>query len=116
MKQKEARGIEMRILEHPILDISKDRKKVTIIVDGKNVDAFEGETIASALYASGIKVHRTTAKFKEPRGVFCNKGRCTDCIMKVDGRPNVRTCNTMVRDGMIVESLEGRGEWEHLYE
>ena len=106
----------MRIIEHPILDIPKDRKKVTLVVDGREVHALEGETIASALYASGIKVHRTTAKFGEARGIFCNKGRCTDCIMKVDGRPNVRTCVTTVIEGMIVETLKGQGEWEDLYE
>ena len=106
----------MRIIEHPILDIPKDRKKIIITVDGKEVCALEGETIASAMYASGIKVHRTTAKYNEPRGIFCNKGRCTDCIMKVDGRPNVRTCVTLVSEAMIVETLKGQGKWEDLYE
>jgi predicted molibdopterin-dependent oxidoreductase YjgC len=102
----------MRITEHPILDIRPDRKRVTINVDGKEIPAFEGETVAAALYASGIKVHRTSSKFEEPRGVFCNRGRCTDCIMNVDGVPNVRTCVTQVRDGMIVKSLHGLGKWE----
>lgn len=104
----------MRLTQHPILYIPEDRRKVTIIVDGNKIDALEGETIASALHASGIKVLRTTAKFEEPRGIFCNKGRCTDCIMKVDGRPNIRTCITPVSEGMTVESLKGRGEWENL--
>jgi predicted molibdopterin-dependent oxidoreductase YjgC len=104
----------MRITQHPIIDIPMDRKTVTIIVDGKKINALEGETIASALHASGIKVFRTTSKFEEPRGIFCNKGRCTDCIMKVDGRPNIRTCITLVSEGMTIESLKGRGEWENL--
>jgi predicted molibdopterin-dependent oxidoreductase YjgC len=102
----------MRIEHHPILGDAPARRKVTITVDGKNIEAFEDESIASALAASGIRVHRTTAKYGEPRGVFCNIGRCTDCVMKVDGRPNVRTCVTRVRDGMRVESLKGLGTWE----
>jgi predicted molibdopterin-dependent oxidoreductase YjgC len=106
----------MRITEHPILEIAKNRKAISIIVDGAHIEAFEGDTIASALYASGIMVHRTTAKHHEPRGIFCNRGRCTDCIMKVDGRPNVRTCVTAVREGMVIESLEGRGEWGRSHE
>lgn len=101
----------MRIEHHPILEDLPGRKKVTIYVDGKTIDALEGESVAAAMCASGIKVHRTTAKSGEPRGVFCNIGRCTDCIMKVDGQPNVRTCVTTICDGMVVESLKGLGKW-----
>lgn len=103
----------MRIHTHPILDIPENRKKIMIKVDGKSITAFEGDTVAAALYAAGIKVHRTSAKYKEPRGVFCNKGRCTDCIMNINGVPNVRTCVTRVEEGMAVTSLEGTGEWEN---
>jgi predicted molibdopterin-dependent oxidoreductase YjgC len=102
----------MRITGHPILDDLPERKRVHITVDGKTIEAFEGEPIAAAMFAADIKVHRTTPKYHEPRGIFCNRGRCTDCIMKVNGRPHVRTCVTRVRDGMIVESIEGIGRWE----
>jgi len=105
-------GSGMRIEHHPILGDAPARKMVTITVDGRKIEAFEDESVAAAMLASGIKVHRTTAKHGEPRGVFCNIGRCTDCIMKVDGQPNVRTCVTRVRDGMRVESLKGLGTWE----
>jgi len=101
----------MRIKDHPILGKSQYKKVINIIVGGKNIKAFEGETIASAMFASNLRIHRLTPKYKEPRGIFCNKGRCTDCIMKVDGLPNIRTCITKVRDGMVVESIEGLGKW-----
>jgi predicted molibdopterin-dependent oxidoreductase YjgC len=101
----------MRIAHHPILDDLPQRKKISIKVDGEDVEAYEGESIAAALYAAGLRVHRTTPKNGEARGIFCNIGRCTDCIMKVDGQPNVRTCVTNVREGMIVESLRGLGSW-----
>jgi predicted molibdopterin-dependent oxidoreductase YjgC len=102
----------MRIEHHPILDNFSNRKEIHIVVDGKKIEAFEGETIASAMFASNMKVNRKTAIYHEPRGVFCNKGRCTDCIMKVDGLPNIRTCITSVRNGMVVESIDGLGKWE----
>jgi predicted molibdopterin-dependent oxidoreductase YjgC len=101
----------MRISHHPILDDLPQRKNMRIFVDGKAIEAFEGESIAAAMYAAGLRVHRTTPKNSEPRGVFCNIGRCTDCIMKVNGQPNVRTCVTQVKDGMRVESLRGLGMW-----
>jgi predicted molibdopterin-dependent oxidoreductase YjgC len=105
------KGCIMRIEHHPILDDLPQRKSLQIFIDGKAIDALEGESIASAMYAAGLRVHRITPKHGEPRGVFCNIGRCTDCIMIVDGQPNVRTCVTVVKDGMRVETLKGLGSW-----
>ena len=82
------------------------RRKVTIRIDGRDIEAQEGEPIAAALIAAGVKVFRYTRK-NEPRGIFCAVGRCTDCIMTVDGQPNVRTCITPVRDGMIIYTQKG---------
>ena len=102
----------MRILEHPILGKLEKRTKVTIEFDGRLVEAYEGEPIAAALMAAGFKVLRYTPKYNEPRGIFCAIGRCTDCMMIVDGMPNVRTCVTPVRAGMKVETQHGRGHWK----
>lgn len=99
----------MRIEDHPILGRAKRGKKITLILDGKAVAAFEGEPIAVALMASGRRVFRYTTKRKEPRGVFCALGRCTDCVMTVDGHPNVRTCVTPARNGMTVQTQSGLG-------
>jgi predicted molibdopterin-dependent oxidoreductase YjgC len=93
----------MRIEDHPILGKVERGRKITLKVDGEPVMAFEGETIAAALIASGQRVFRYTEKRVEPRGVFCALGRCTDCVMTVDGQPNVRTCVTPARDGMIIQ-------------
>ena len=92
----------MRIIKHPILRDLEKRKKISIRVDGAEIEAYEGEPIAAALIAAGIKVFRTTPKRDEPRRIFCAIGRCTDCAMTVDGQPNVRTCVTPVRDGMEI--------------
>jgi predicted molibdopterin-dependent oxidoreductase YjgC len=92
----------VRVVDHPILGKIEPRRKVTIRVNGKTVEAIEGEPIAAALMASRFKVFRKTPKKKEPRGVFCAIGQCTDCIMTVDNVPNVRTCVTPVRDGMEI--------------
>jgi predicted molibdopterin-dependent oxidoreductase YjgC len=92
----------LRVKDHPILGKNKPGKKVMIRVDGRPIQAYEGEPIAAALMAIGVKVFRKTRKKKQPRGVFCAIGRCTDCIMSVDGIPNVRTCITPVREGMEI--------------
>ncbi len=79
-------------------------RPVTIYVDGRQVPAHEGEPIAAALYAAGIRLTRYSPHSGEPRGPFCMIGRCTECAMTVDGTPNVRTCVTPVREGMKVET------------
>ena len=93
----------MRILKHPILGDPPPRKKVIIDYEGKKIEAYEGEPIAAALSANGVMVFRRTKKFREPRGISCAIGQCTDCIMKVNGIPNTRTCVTRVEAGMRVE-------------
>ena len=60
---------------------------------------------------AGIRSFRLTAKKKEKRGIFCAIGRCTDCMMIVDGVPNTRTCVTRVREGMKVRTQEGLGSF-----
>lgn len=97
----------MRVVKHPILEELTDLKMVTLYFNGEPIEAVEGEPVAAALLNAGIKVFRTTAKRHEPRSVFCAIGRCTDCMMIVDGVPNTRTCVTPVRDGMRVERQEG---------
>ena len=66
--------------------------------------------IAAVLMANGMMVHRHTAKKHEPRGIFCGIGQCTDCVMTVNGKPNVRTCITPVEDGMVIKTQEGYGK------
>lgn len=101
-----------RIINHPILGEEKPAKEVQIFVDGKPIVAREGEMIACALVANGIYINRYTMNKHKPRGIYCAIGRCTDCIMTVDGLPNIRTCVTEVKDGMIITSQEGTGIWK----
>ena len=100
-----------RIDTHPVLGERARGRTVIVTLDGEPVEVEEGEPIAAALWASGVKVLRWTEKAGQPRGVFCALGRCTDCVMTVDGQPNVRTCVTPVKDGMIVETQAGLGKW-----
>lgn len=94
-------------MKHPILGPLKGGKKVKITIDGEVITAIEGEPIASALIAAGIMTFRRTHLLKEERGYYCGIGLCSDCMMIVDGVPNVRTCVTSVRDGMVVETQLG---------
>ena len=101
---------DFRIIDHPILANDPGRKEVTIYYEDKPIKALAGEPVAAALMSAGIRSFRKTVKRGEARGVFCAIGRCTDCMMIVDGKPNVRTCVTLVEDGMRLEPQYGYGK------
>ena len=97
----------MRVSQHPILGEPEKGRLVTFFYDGRPMQGYEGEPIAVALKAAGVMVHRHTKKYDRPRGVFCAIGRCTDCVMVVNGKPNVRTCVTPLEEGMSVQTQYG---------
>jgi hypothetical protein len=100
----------LRVSAHPVLGPLGAAPAVTFYFEGRPISARLGEPIAAALIAAGVSAFRTTAKYGDPRGIFCGIGRCTDCMMVVDGVPNVRTCVTPVTEGISVERQLGRGE------
>jgi predicted molibdopterin-dependent oxidoreductase YjgC len=100
-----------RILEHPILGPLDEAPEVHITVDGKRIPARKGEPVLAALVAHGIHVQNRSRKRRAPRGLFCGIGRCTGCVMTVNGVPNVRTCITPVTEGMVVKTQDGLGKW-----
>lgn len=103
----------MRVLEHPILGEDNSVDIVEVTIDNKKVQAKRGEMIAAVLLANGIKTHRFTAKEHKPRGIYCGIGQCTDCVMTVNGKVNVRTCITPIEDGMVIETQDGYGREEN---
>ncbi|MBO6298114.1 MAG: (2Fe-2S)-binding protein [Lachnospiraceae bacterium] len=96
-----------RIEEHPILGAKEKGREVSFTFDGRQLKGFEDEPIAIALKANGVMIHRYTKKEHKPRGIFCAIGRCTDCVMVVDGKPNVRTCVTPLKEGMDIRTQDG---------
>ena len=99
-----------RIATHPILAWNRGNP-VHVTYDGNEITAYPEETIAMALYAAGVKQYSTSSRFYRPRGMFCAIGKCSSCMMRVDGIPNARTCVLQVRDGMDVETQHGEGKF-----
>ncbi|MEZ5101682.1 MAG: 2Fe-2S iron-sulfur cluster-binding protein [Thermoleophilia bacterium] len=83
--------------------------RISFQYDGETVEAFAGDTIASALFAHGRRVFGRSFKYHRPRGLLCCSGHCPNCMMVVDGVPNVRTCVEPVRDGAVVKGQNFRG-------
>lgn len=78
----------------------------TFTLDGNDVTAFPGETIAAALLAIGVRALRRTEKGDRPRGIFCGMGICFDCLVTADGRPHLRACLTVAEPGMQVTTQD----------
>ena len=70
-----------------------------------------GDSIASALHANGVKKLTTSLKYNRPRGFFCGIGKCSSCLMKVNGVPNVRTCIAPLKNGVHVNTQEKLADW-----
>jgi NADPH-dependent 2,4-dienoyl-CoA reductase/sulfur reductase-like enzyme/Fe-S-cluster-containing hydrogenase component 2 len=96
---------DFRIKEHPILSVPPE-PTVKFTWQGKPLQAREGETIASALFANGIRVFGHHHKDGAPLGIFCANGQCAQCSVIADGL-SVKSCMVPVQEGMVVSPMEG---------
>jgi predicted molibdopterin-dependent oxidoreductase YjgC len=88
------------------------RPSVRLFVDGAEIEAREGDSVAAALLASGLDARRVSVVGGEPRLPYCMMGVCFDCLVTVDGVGNRQGCLVPVRAGMRVEIQKGRRETE----
>ena len=71
---------------------------------GKSYQGLAGDTIATALYANGTRIFSRSLKYRRPRGLYSLDGECSNTCMAVNGIPNVRTENTLLKSGMSVSA------------
>ena len=98
----------MRIKDHPILEF-KDQKLLRFTYNDKIVEGQFGDTIASALHYLGIRKLSHSIKYKRARGFYCAIGNCASCNMIVNGKPNIKTCVTLLEEGMKVKTQVNKG-------
>ncbi|TNF09116.1 MAG: (2Fe-2S)-binding protein [Bacillota bacterium] len=98
----------MRITTHPILTFPK-KQEISFIFEGQKMVGYEGDTVASALHDLGVMTLSYSIKKNRPRGFYCAIGNCASCNMVINGKPNVRTCITPLKEGMIVERQTNKG-------
>jgi D-hydroxyproline dehydrogenase subunit gamma len=80
---------------------------VTLAVDGREVHARSGESVAAALLAAGISAFRRAAVSAAPRGPWCLMGACFECLVTIEG-VRQRACMVRVEEGMRIEIGEAR--------
>ncbi|MDP2519580.1 (2Fe-2S)-binding protein [Shimia thalassica] len=80
---------------------------VSFTLDGVSVTACAGDTLAAALLAHGGAAFRTTGVSGAPKLPFCMMGVCFECLVELDGQPNVQSCMVEVQNGMTVRRHSG---------
>ena len=106
------RGPDGRIERRAGEEIDRSRP-VTFHFEGKSFSGYEGDTVASALYASGLRTFTRSIKYHRARGLFCVSGRCANCMVNVDGKPNVRACVEPIREGTTVKHQNAWPSLDH---
>lgn len=76
-------------------------QSVQLWIDGQSLRIAAGASLLAAL--EQIDLALGSSPSGTPRGAFCAMGACQECRLRVDGRPGVLACMTLVRDGMQVE-------------
>ena len=86
---------------------SPGQNTVTVRIEDREVTVPEGQSVAAAVLAAGIGHVRLTPVTASPRAPYCLMGICFDCLMEIDGEPNVQSCLRQVRDGMVIRRQLG---------
>ncbi len=80
-------------------------RHLTVFIDGTAVTARPGDSVAAVMQAMGHERCRATRAERRPH---CPMDVCFECLVVADGLGNRRGCLVEVRDGMRVETREGR--------
>ncbi len=86
------------------MDKSKLHETVTIMIDDKKLSIPAGVSVAAAVLG-----HDRTGKTYthpidgSPRAPYCLMGVCFECMMEINGEPNVQSCLVQVEEGMVVK-------------
>ena len=100
-----------RLKNLPTLRIDAGRS-LAFTYRGKSYRGVAGDTVATALYANGVRVFGRSLKYHRPRGLYSLDGECSNAMVEVDGVPNVRAETTLLAAGMTVKPQNVKGSPE----
>ncbi|MCP3974543.1 MAG: FAD-dependent oxidoreductase [bacterium] len=72
--------------------------------NGGDYTGMAGDTIVSALAASGVRVLSRSFKYRRPRGVMTADFNDPNCLFQVGDEPNVRAAHRLLEPGMDTSS------------
>lgn len=104
-----------RLTPTPMERIDRE-KEIPFFYRGRMLKGLAGDTVATALFANGVRIFSRSLKYHRPRGLCNLEGHSSHCLMSVNGEPNVRACATPVEPGMDIkpQNVIGSPEWDIL--
>lgn len=88
-------------------------KKITFRFQDKQYEAWQGDSIASALAASGQWILSRSFKYHRPRGILSMAGQDANALVQLPSDPNTLADITPVRDQLAVAAQNFKGSLEH---
>ena len=80
-----------------------ERDPIEFTLNGRPARAAAGCSVAVAVMSHGVTRFRRSVT-GEPRGPLCGMGICFECRLMIDGRPHLKSCQVMLRPGMVVDT------------
>jgi hydrogen cyanide synthase HcnA len=80
---------------------------MTVHINGQAVNAAIGETVLSVIQSLGMR-QIARNDHNQISGAYCGMGVCQCCLVRINGRHKRRACQTVVRDGMQIETQVNR--------
>lgn len=74
-----------------------------VSINGETVQVPEGYTVAAVVMRAGVAAFRHSVS-GEPRAALCGMGICFECRVTIDGHPHRLACQTVVTEGMRIET------------
>jgi hypothetical protein len=78
---------------------------ITLVINNEPIAVEEGTAVAAAVL-NATADHFRRSVTGEPRGPLCGMGICFECRVTIDGIPHQRSCNILVREGIVVATDE----------
>lgn len=79
----------------------KDR--IVIQINGKPFETEPGMVVAAVLANAGVERFKRSPE-GHARSPLCGMGVCFECAVTIDGVPHCRSCQTICKEGMKVET------------
>jgi predicted molibdopterin-dependent oxidoreductase YjgC len=88
-------------------DLAPEGPRVTVRVNGRDLDLRDKANLAAELLAAGVMPFRHTPVSGAARGPFCMMGACFDCLIEVGGTTR-QACMMVVSAGLEITLPKGR--------
>lgn len=80
---------------------------MTVHINGQPVTAAIGETVLSVIQSLGLR-QIARNDHNQISGAYCGMGVCQCCLVRINGRHKRRACQTVVHDGMQIQTQVNR--------